>query len=367
MTNEEDSQGTALEAKRSVLRRVLNVVFALGGVGLFAYLVRASGVSWSMIDQVGWDGMLLLILVSWSVITFDTIAWFYAIRDIVRPSFVSLFGLRLAGDALTNGVPGGVVLGETFKAVALKNWYGVSLSASAGALILIKFGLGISQSIFVLIGLMIAYPHLAARSVELFGFPGAHLIALGATIFMGAALLAALVMITRGGTLTKVVNLAKKLPIARFRRYLERKSDRILKIEETISGVIHDHKKYVPHVFGYLLVGWFASAGETWVLLRAMGYDVPFSEAYAIESVGSLFRLIFFMVPSGIGGQDASFFALFRLYDLPDNAVGLFVIIKRVKELIWIGIGLILVGAFRARFTERREGERGVPLASRGN
>ena len=102
-----------------------------------------------------------------------------------------------------------------------------------------------------------------------------------------------------------------------------------------------------------LFIGWVMYVGESWILLEAMGLEPTIRSAFAMESVGSLFRLIFFMVPSGIGGQDASFFALFKLYDYPLEQAGVFILVKRFKEVIWIGMGFLLILLFRFRLSKR--------------
>lgn len=334
----------------------LKSALALGGLGLFLYLVVSSGISREMLADVGWNGFGLLIAISSAVILLDVLAWTFSMRHVARPGLTRLLGLRLGGDSLTNALPGGVVLGEPFKAVMLRRWFGVSLSDGAASLMTVKFGLGITQSIFVLVGLLLVYPLLRDRSLELFGFHGAQYISLALIVGFQLVLVLLLFAVFRGRSFGAVARGIGRLPIAPLRRWLAANEQRFAAVDESFANVFRDNRRFLPAVFSLLMVSWLASSLESYVLLRALGQPVSLTTAFALESVGSMFRLLFFLVPSGIGGQDASFLALFRLFDLPRAAGGAFVLIKRAKELVWIGVGLILIVLFRRRDPDEPRG-----------
>lgn len=330
-------------------RRLVDLALATAGAALFAYLVHATGVSLEALRAFGGHGLALLMLASFGVILLDTFAWYFAVRHVARPRLLSLLGLRIAGDGLTNGLPGGVVIGETYKAVMLRRWYGISLADNAATLLMIKFGLGLSQAVFVLTGLSLCYRPLDARSRELFGFDGAQYISLTLTIGMGLFMLFPLALMLRGHSFATGARLLAKLPIRRLRRWLDQRAEGIAALDASCTRALHDNRRHLLLTFSFLLGGWLVSSLESWVLLTFLGLAPALRTAYVIESVGSMFRLIFFMVPSGIGGQDASFIALFRLYRLPVPEAGAFILLKRFKEALWIGLGFVLVPIFRRR------------------
>jgi uncharacterized protein (TIRG00374 family) len=318
-----------------------------------------------MLADVGSTGFGLLLAISSVAILLDTLAWYFSMRHVARPGLARLLGLRLGGDALTNALPGGVVLGEPFKALMVKRWFGVSLTDSAASLMTVKFGLGITQSLFVLAGLLLIYPLLRDRSQELFGFAGAQYIGLAVIVGFQLVLLMLLFAVFRGRSFGTLARGLGRLPIAPLRRWLGKNEQRFAAVDESFAGVFRNNRSSLPVVFTVLMAGWLASSLESYVLLRALGQPVSLTTAFTLESVGSMFRLLFFLVPSGIGGQDASFLALFRLFDLPRAAGGAFVLIKRAKELVWIGVGLILIVLFRKGRTgdEPREDEVTVDMA----
>ena len=344
------SDGEAVPAAAARLRVSWSKsLLAVAGLGFFLYLVLSSGITPDLLARVGWQGFGLVLLVSMVVALADPTAWLLALRHVARPGFVRLFGLRTGGDALTASLPGGVVLGEGFKALGLRRWLGVSLSDGAASLMTVKFGLGITQSLFVLGGLILIYSRLRDRSTELFGFRGAQYLGLALIAGFLAVLVLLLLAVLRGRSFSTLARGLARLPIARLRRWIRANAGRIAEVDESFAGVYRENRRRLPAIFVVLLAGWVAASVESYVLLRVMGQPVSLQTAIALESVGSMFRLLFFLVPSGIGGQDASQLALFKLFDLPRAAGGAFVLIKRLKELCWIGLGFVLIMVLRKK------------------
>jgi uncharacterized protein (TIRG00374 family) len=321
----------------------LKILFATSGLAFFIYLVAASGISAETLSSVGWGGFGMLLAVSFAVILLDTGAWYFSLRHVTRPGLLDLLGMRLAGDSLTNALPGGVVLGEPFKAVMAQRRFGVSLADNAAGLMTVRFGLGITQSIFVLLGLLLIYPLLRDRSAEIFGFEGAQYVSFALMIGFQLLLLFLLATVFRGRSFGALARRLGRLPITSLRRWLAANAGRVAAFDDSCASVFKNNRRYLPATFGLLLASWLVSSLESYVLLGALGFAPDLKTALAVESVGSMFRLLFFLVPSGIGGQDASFMALFRLFDLSRAAGGAFVLVKRAKELLWIGVGFLLV------------------------
>ncbi len=322
---------------------------ALAGLGLFLYLVLSSGITPGLLARTGWQGFGLVLLVSLIAVLTETTAWRLALHHVARPGFLRLLGLRTGGNALTDALPGGLVLGEPFKAVGLRRSAGVSLPDGAASLMTVKFGLGITQSLFVLGGLILIYPRLRDRSTELLGFQGAHYLGLALIAGFLAVLVLLLVSVLRGRSFSTLTRRLARLPSERLRRWLRAHAERIAEVDRSFARVYLENRRQLPAIFFVLLAGWAAGGLESYVLLRALDQPVTLPSAFAIESVGSMFRLFFFLVPSGIGGQDASLLALFKLFHLPRAAGGAFVLLKRVKELCWIGLGFVLIMVLRKK------------------
>jgi hypothetical protein len=323
-------------------KRLLSWLLTAFGLGLFVYLVVSSGITLDLLARFGPVGFALLLAISAVNIAVDAVAWYYAVRHVARPTPLALYGVRIAGDAFTNALPGGVVLGETYKATMLKRLWGISTADNVASLLTVKFGLALSQAVFILAGCALSFSDLRARSHAVFGFEGAELVAITLTVGFGLLLLIPLALMIRGDGFTASCRQLARLPIPPLRRALERSRPRIEALDASCVRLLRGNARRLALVFGYLLLGWLVGALESMVLLAWFGLSRNLRIAYVMESVGSMFRLIFFFVPSGIGGQDASFVALFKLYGFPPAQGGAFVLLKRCKELFWIGLGFLI-------------------------
>jgi hypothetical protein len=323
-------------------RRLLSWLLAVGGVGLFVYLVASSGITLELLWRFGPSGFALLLAISAVNIAVDTVAWYHAVRHVARPTALPLFGVRIAGDAFTNALPGGVVLGETYKASVLKRLWGISTADNVATLLTVKFGLALSQAVFILGGCALSFTDLRDRSAAVLGFAGAETIAIALTVGFGLLLLIPLALMVRGDGFAATCRALARLPIPPLRRALERSRARIEALDASCVHLLRGNGRRLALVFGFLLLGWLIGALESTVLLFWFGLSSSLRVAYVMESVGSMFRLICFFVPSGIGGQDASFVALFKLYGFPGAEAGAFVLLKRFKELCWIGVGFLI-------------------------
>ncbi|MDQ0470567.1 flippase-like domain-containing protein [Labrys wisconsinensis] len=79
---------------------------------------------------------------------------------------------------------------------------------------------------------------------------------------------------------------------------------------------------------------WIFGALEVWIVLAFLGHPIGFAEALVIESLSHAARGALFIVPGGVGVQEAAIVAIAAAYGLPPQlalAVGL---VKRVPDLV---------------------------------
>jgi uncharacterized membrane protein YbhN (UPF0104 family) len=62
----------------------------------------------------------------------------------------------------------------------------------------------------------------------------------------------------------------------------------------------------------------------------------------------SLLRSLVFVVPAGLGVQDAGYAVLLRALGVPDSVevAAAFSLLKRGRELLWVGLGIALFTRF---------------------
>jgi hypothetical protein len=83
--------------------------------------------------------------------------------------------------------------------------------------------------------------------------------------------------------------------------------------------------------------------GEFYLVPRSLGLAVTPWDAFAMGGLTSLVGLMLFVVPFGLGAKEAGSLGAFRLLGY-DPAIGVYTaVVGRLRELCWIGIGLLLL------------------------
>lgn len=90
------------------------------------------------------------------------------------------------------------------------------------------------------------------------------------------------------------------------------------------------------------LLGWVGSAAGAWVVLRLMQVPVSIWTALSIESVIFILRSAAFVVPGGIGVQEAGYALVAPLFGLPPESALALALAKRARDLA-IGIPTLLL------------------------
>jgi putative membrane protein len=96
-------------------------------------------------------------------------------------------------------------------------------------------------------------------------------------------------------------------------------------------------------------LAWSLGAAEVWVILAVLGTPVGFAAAYVIESLGMAARSLGFVLPAGLGAQEAGLAAVAVALGVPlEEAIALS-ILKRLREVLMNLPGLIAWQWFQRR------------------
>ena len=83
------------------------------------------------------------------------------------------------------------------------------------------------------------------------------------------------------------------------------------------------------------LSGYVVATLETWLALRWLGHPVTLGNALALESVAQAVRNFVFVVPAGIGVQEAGLIALGALLGVSGPAAVALSLAKRLREILF--------------------------------
>jgi uncharacterized protein (TIRG00374 family) len=129
---------------------------------------------------------------------------------------------------------------------------------------------------------------------------------------------------------------------------LLRNEDKIQEINNYLKEFNTGNVKNFIYTILFFYIGWTIVAVEAYLIFRIIGVDINFSQAIILESAASLIRIIFFFLPSGVGAQDAGLIGLMSAmgFTNPVSDAMLFIFYRRIKEIVWIIFGYILLFRF---------------------
>ena len=303
------------------------------GAALLAVLVAQNDpatIVGSIMD-LSWRLAIVLCFPVSLVAVFDTLGWRFAFLREVR--FRVLFAARLAGEAFNLTTPAALG-GEAVKAWLLRGH--VPLDASLASVIVAKTTITIAQGIFLLLGVVVAWSTILQGSLLFYG-----MLWLLALETIGLSLF---VLVQTRGMLGWAGRLLDRLGVGavRGRSTLGRVDDALGQFYRTAPGRL---ALSIAFHFG----AWFLGSLETWLILRFLGVEVSFATATVIEAFGTAIKVATFLIPASLGALEGGFLATFVALGLSAPAAISFSLVRRVREVVWIAIGLVVFALMRPR------------------
>ncbi len=317
--------------------RWLRAALFLGGAALFAVLVWKIGPDAivASFGRLGWR-LLIVLVFPFSVITAcDTLGWRFAFRR-DRVSFLTLVRARLAGEAVNGTTPTGSVGGEAVKAWLIRAR--VPYRESLPSVIVAKTTMTIAQTLFLLLGILVASLALPVRAAWLLKpmsvLLGVEILAVGGFVYAQMS-----GMVAGGGKLLERMGIVRSthhgLPLRR--------------IDRSLSLFYRRQPARLGLSIGFPFLGWVMSAVETWFILWLLGVPVSPATAVIIEACGTAVRFVSFFVPGHLGALEGGNVAVFLALGLNPAAGLSAILVRRVREAAWVGLGFLLLRAPRRR------------------
>ena len=100
---------------------------------------------------------------------------------------------------------------------------------------------------------------------------------------------------------------------------------------------------------GWSFLAWIVGVAEVWLILQLLGAPVPIALALVIEAFGTGISFATFFLPVQIGVDEGGAVATFLALGL-SGATGLSLsLVRRVREITWVAIGLLLLAGASKR------------------
>jgi uncharacterized protein (TIRG00374 family) len=220
---------------------------------------------------------------------------------------------------------------------AVKTWLlrgRVPTDEAISSVIVAKTTITIGQGLLLLLGVVLAVTSLALDSRILLAMEflvALEILALGGFVVVQTRGLAA-----RGG------RLLARVGISRFEGHAT-----LGRIDEGLAAFYRKRPGRLALSIGCHFVAWLLGAVEAWLILWFLGTPVSLVTATVIEAFGMGIRFATFLVPGSVGVLEGGYAATFAALGLGSTAGVSFSLVRRIREAVWIGIGLLAFALMR--------------------
>lgn len=315
------------------MSRFVRPLLVLGGLAVVGYLIARIGPAaiWSSFVTLGWRLPLVLLFPYLLAAALDTLAWRVLVPGAVP--FGVIFRARLAGEAVNLATPTMAVGGEPLKAYLLRPH--VPLVDGFVSVIADKTTIVVGQIFFLAAGLLAA--HAVAPTGRLMpimtGLLGVEILAIGGFVVVQAS-----GGLGGGGRL--LGRIGSRIGWAGGARYLRGLGD----LDRALAALYRDDRRRLLVSAVVHAVAWATGGLEIYIVMRLLGTDVPLLTSMIIEAFAGGVKFASFMVPASLGALEGGYVAFFEAFGLTATGGLSFVLVRRLREMVWAGIGFLAMG-----------------------
>jgi len=277
----------------------------------------------------------------------DAAAWGCILPAPQRLSLTRLVVPRWIGESINTVLPVGQVGGDFARArLMAKILHSRSVESSeqnatghhapgplAAAATMTDFILGLmTQGVFALVAVAILV--IAGSSS---GPDADVIIGTGAVSLLAVVGVLALWRVLVGGAFSRVIAILRRAGPERAMTSLAQHSSQL----ESTLLLLSRAQKAVLAAFTIKLFAWFVRGVEIWIAAHALGIEMAFLAALAIEGVASAARSAAFFIPGAVGVQEGGLVAAAALFGVPLEAALAIALLKRAREVVVSLPGLI--------------------------
>ena len=305
------------------------------GVALLAALVAQNDPAavLTSIADLSWRLGIVVFFPAVLVALFDTLGWRYAFLSETVP-FRPLAVSRLAGEAFNMTTPTAAVGGEAVKAWLLRGH--APLDATLASVIVAKTTITLGQGLYFLLGVVVAWRTGLTGSALLHGM----LWLLG----IEAVALGLFVLVQTRGMLGWTLRLLERLGVRPPRGQAT-----LGRVDDALEQFYRTAPERLGLSIGFHFIAWALGSVETWLILKFLGSEVSLATATVIEAFGTAIKVATFLVPASLGVLEGGFLATFATLGLSSTTAISFSLVKRLREAVWVAIGLIAFAVMRPR------------------
>lgn len=316
-----------------------NIFLAFGIVAVFIMMFTFDmdyNELWINLKRAGYYFPLIVFL--WLfVYLINTLSWYEIIRDGKQSyvPFLKLYKFTVSGFALNYVTPVGLMGGEPYRIMELKSYVGVERASSSVILyVMMHISSHFCFWLFSVLLYLFLYPINVAMGVTL------GLITLFCLFFA--------ILFVRGyryGMAVASLRMCSRIPFVKKYavKFIENHNDKLKAIDDQIALLHQKRKRTFYAALALEFAARVLSCLEIWLILTILTSNVSFADCILIAAFSSLFANLLFFLPMQLGGREGGFALAVGGLSL-SGAYGVYTaLLTRVRELVWIVIGLVLI------------------------
>lgn len=291
---------------------------------------------WTNLKRAGYYFPLIVLL--WLFIyLLNGLSWYEIIRDGKQTyvPFLRVFKLTITGFALNYVTPGGLMGGEPYRIMELKPYVGVERATSSVILYVMMHIF--SHFCFWLLAVLV---YIGLYPINTF-----MSIVLGVTIAFCAFFVVLFIRGYRLGMAVAFVRVCGKIPFLKkhAKNFAEKHQEALRNIDKQIALLHQKRKRTFYFALSMEFIARLLGCLEVWIILNILSTHADFVSCLLIVAFSSLIANLLFFMPMQVGGREGGFAIAVGSLQL-SGAYGVYTaLITRVRELIWIIIGLALM------------------------
>ena len=313
-------------------------IFFVFGIAVLAVMI------WQLDFHQVYEGLrhagywFAAVIALWALLyVLNTLTWYMIIAagGKKRPDFWMLYKTSVSGFALNYATPGGLMGGEPYRIMALSPIIGTERASS-------------SVILFVMTHIFSHFWFWLLSIAAYVLFYTLTPLTAGITAAATAFCLLGLWFFTVGyrkGIALRAAKWASHIPfVGRYATtFITRHHDQLAVIDGQIAALHSQNRRtLVAAVLSELLCR-IASAAEIYFILLVINCDVSYTSCVIILAFTSLFANLLFFLPMQVGGREGGFLMSASALGMSIGSGAFLALIVRLRELVWTGIGLILI------------------------
>lgn len=320
--------------------KLYKAIFLLIGIATLGYMIHVIGydVIWQNIRKTGYwfipiTGIWLVVYIL-NALAFKIIIHEPALKGSNIP-FLTVLRITISGYAINYITPFVALGGEPYRIMELKKFVGTNKATSS----VLLYGLMhmFSHLIFWLLSIILIVFIVPLDKTLLFGC--------GIAFLIGILVMLWFLKVYKNGFTISTFKLLQRVPYVRrwAKPFAEAKAASLVEIDEQIRILYTERRSAFYNSLILEILSRVVTCLEIYFAALAIGLNMSFMDSLIISSASSLFANLIFFLPMQLGTREGGLVLALKSMRFPGDA-GIFIgLITRVRELVWIAIGLMLI------------------------